>query len=316
LQQHGSNIDNIRRFRSQHSQVYSVYYLSSRDLRDLTLVRLSDIEVIYFPILTSSEKQDKDKYITQSNLEFELFVEWFKNTEDIENEERINKNISYRDRNLEAVRNAVYSILGSEFKNLKFKRTAEKMTIEKQSLEIAVDWLSDGEKSLLAMVADLAKRLSANNPNSTNPLEETGIVLIDEVELHLHPAWQRKIIPQLTKTFPNCQFIITTHSPQILSHVQPESIYLLKKDGEEIIVDRPQYSYGRDSNRILEDLMEQPERPQEIQDLLSHLFALIHDGELDSAKALLEEISDKIGSSEPELSKAAVAIKRKEIIGR
>jgi predicted ATP-binding protein involved in virulence len=256
------------------------------------------------------------RHSSNSNLEFSDLTYWFKNTEDIENEERLNRDISYRDRNLEAVRNAVYSILGSEFKNLKFKRTAEKMTIEKQSLEIAVDWLSDGEKSLLAMVADLAKRLSANNPNSTNPLEETGIVLIDEVELHLHPAWQRKIIPQLTKTFPNCQFIITTHSPQILSHVQPESIYLLKKDGEEIIVDRPQYSYGRDSNRILEDLMEQPERPQEIQDLLSHLFALIHDGELDSAKALLEEISDKIGSSEPELSKAAVAIKRKEIIGR
>jgi predicted ATP-binding protein involved in virulence len=124
------------------------------------------------------------------------------------------------------------------------------------------------------------------------------------------------IIPRLTKTFPNCQFIITTHSPQVLSHVQPESIYLLKKVGEDIVVTKPQYSYGRDSNRILEDLMDETERPAEIQDQLGELFSLIHQGHLSEAQQLVEQLSETIGASEPELGKAEVMIKRREIIGR
>ena len=56
--------------------------------------------------------------------------------------------------------------------------------------------------------------------------------IIDEIELHLHPKWQREIIPALTRTFPNCQFIVTTHSPQVVSHVKPEGIYKLEATSE------------------------------------------------------------------------------------
>jgi predicted ATP-binding protein involved in virulence len=132
----------------------------------------------------------------------------------------------------------------------------------------------------------------------------------------MHPKWQRMIIPRLTATFPNCQFIVTTHSPQVLSHVQSESIYLLKKSGEDIVVTKPQYSYGRDSNRILEDLMDETERPVEIQNQLGELFNLIHQGHLIEAQQLVNQLSEKIGASEPELNKAEVMIKRREIIGR
>lgn len=84
--------------------------------------------------------------------------------------------------------------------------------------------LSDGQRVLLGLVSDLARRMVMLNPNIENPLEGQGIVLIDEVELHLHPAWQQGIVLALKNTFPNIQFILTTHSPQILSTVDKKCI--------------------------------------------------------------------------------------------
>lgn len=133
------------------------------------------------------------------------------------------------------------------------------MTVTKDDRELLVNQLSDGEKCLLAMVGDIARRLSIANPGLDDPLQGEGVILIDELELHLHPKWQRGIIPKLTETFPNCQFIVATHSPQIVSDVQPESIFILKSTDSGVIVEHPDHSFGRDSNQILEDLMGVPD---------------------------------------------------------
>jgi predicted ATP-binding protein involved in virulence len=256
-----------------------------------------------------------DVPVSDESSDFDNFFAWFKELEDIENEERLETS-TYRSSSLESVRTAVYSILGGDFSRLRVKRATNDLIISKDGIDTPVSCLSDGEKSLIALVSDLARKLATTYSAIEKPLEGEGIVLIDEIELHMHPTWQRMIIPRLTKTFPNCQFIITTHSPQVLSHVQPESIYLLKKVGENIVVTKPQYSYGRDSNRILEDLMDETERPAEIQDQLGELFSLIHQGHLSEAQQLVEQLSETIGASEPELGKAEVMIKRREIIGR
>jgi predicted ATP-binding protein involved in virulence len=248
--------------------------------------------------------------------DFPSFFSWFKKIEDIENEERLERDGSYRDRKLETARKAVYSILGDDFSKLRVQRSINNLIINKQGVDIPVNLLSDGEETLITRVSDLARKLATHYPDMENPLEGIGIILIDEIELHMHPTWQRMIIPRLTQTFPNCQFIVTTHSPQVLSHIQPESIYLLKKVGEEIIATKPQYSYGRDSNRILEDLMDETERPAEIQNQLGKLFSLIHQGHLPEAQQLVAQLSETIGNSEPELSKAEVMIRRQEILGR
>jgi predicted ATP-binding protein involved in virulence len=87
------------------------------------------------------------------------------------------------------------------------------------------------------------------------------------------------IIPRLTKTFPNCQFIVTTHSPQVLSHVDPECIHILDYEGDNVIVKRPENSFGLDSNRILEDILGVPKRPQEIQDEMLKLFKTINNND-------------------------------------
>ena len=101
------------------------------------------------------------------------------------------------------------------------------MLINKNGLDLPVNTLSDGEKCLFSLVGDLARRLALANPNLTDPLQGSGIVLIDEIDLHLHPAWQRKIVGQLKDTFPNCQFIITSHSPQVLGELPASDIFIL-----------------------------------------------------------------------------------------
>lgn len=245
---------------------------------------------------------------------FGSFFQWFRALEDLENEER-RDDPGYRNRQLEAVRQAIYSLLDG-FSNLRVRRSPLRMTVTKQGQELIVNQLSDGEKGLLALVGDLARRLAIANPGLADPLQGSGVVLIDEIELHLHPKWQREIIPALTRTFPNCQFIVTTHSPQVISEVKPEGIYILERTDEGIIAQRPDSSYGRDSNRILEDLMDTPARPQEIKESLLELFRLIAKGDLDTARQLHQKIADEIGADEPELVGASVSIRRREILGR
>lgn len=85
--------------------------------------------------------------------------------------------------------------------------------------EMRLEEMSDGYKIVIAMVADIASRMIEANPvtpQQPNPLNASGIILIDEVDLHLHPKWQREILKQLKDTFPNIQFVVTTHSPVIV----------------------------------------------------------------------------------------------------
>lgn len=95
------------------------------------------------------------------------------------------------------------------------------------------------------------------NPSLDDPLQGDGVVLIDELELHMHTSWQRKVISMLKKTFPNIQFIITTHSPQILGEVDHDfNVYALSRNGSDIQVVQTTGMFGMDSNSILEDKME------------------------------------------------------------
>jgi predicted ATP-binding protein involved in virulence len=276
--------------------------------------------VLNIPLETPKEEysfKQVDAYEQALNgiqINFSSFFQWFRTVEDLENEER-RDNPDYRNRQLEAVRQAIYSLLPG-FSNLRVRRSPSRMTITKQGQELIVNQLSDGEKCLLALAGDLARRLAIANPGLADPLQGSGVVLIDEIELHLHPAWQRKVIPALTDTFRNCQFIVTTHSPQVLSQVKPDGIYILERTDEGMVAMRPESSYGRDSNRILEDLMDVPKRPQEIKDRLLELFRLIDKGDLDAAKQLRQQLEDEIGYDEPEFVSADVLMRRKEILKR
>ena len=250
-----------------------------------------------------------DEVLTGGQIDFRLFFEWFRDREDLENELRLNDSDQYRDRELEAVRYAIANLLDG-WSNLRVRRSPLRMTADKQGEELIVNQLSDGEKCLLALAGDLARRLAIANPNpDCNPLEGSGVVLIDEIELHLHPKWQRAIIPNLKKTFPNCEFIITTHSPQVISALK--WVHLLRSTSEGIAIDRVP-SFGKDSNRILESLMATPERPQQIKEDLRELFRLIDKGELAKARQLRQELAHRMGEEDPEFVRADWLIQRKE----
>ena len=241
----------------------------------------------------------------QYNIDFETFFVWFKNNEDLEQETRLDGDLDYQDYQLKLVRKAITSILPN-YSNLKVKRSRMQIVLKKQDHELVLNQLSDGEKNLLVMVADIAIRLAIANPDPTkNALEGEGIILIDEIELHLHPQWQRDIIPRLTSTFPNCQFIVTTHSPQVLSNVKKENVFIVE-DFQVYPADA--YTFGRDSNSILSELMGVTERPVEIQNKLTECLYKIDDGQIEEAKILLHELSDLLGHNDSEIVKANTLI--------
>jgi predicted ATP-binding protein involved in virulence len=255
--------------------------------------------------------------------DFQDFFDWFKEEEDYENEIRLRENPNYRNPKLEIVRTAIEIFLErfstSHFSDLRVVRSITdqnfslnqtsnqpSLTITKNNQSLKLEQLSDGEKMLLMLVTDLARRLAIANPNSdNNALLGQGIVLIDQIDLHLHPQWQRNVIPSLTQTFPNCQFIVTTHSPQVLSGVKKENVFILENSQ---LVKHTPYTYGKDSNSILYELMNVKERPDEVQQQISKCFELIDNGCLEAAKLALQELSNLLGENDLEVVRANTLI--------
>jgi predicted ATP-binding protein involved in virulence len=174
------------------------------------------------------------------------------------------------------------------------------------------DNLSAGQRMMLALSADLAIKAVTQNAFLLPPddlgsselprvLKETpGVVLIDELDVHLHPKWQRRVATDLKEAFPGIQFGCTSHSPQVIGELQPEEIRLL--DGGQVTT--PQRSFGIDSSRILEELMDATPRDESVALLLSRLFKLIDQEEFAGARRLLPEAEAKLGPDDPELARA------------
>ncbi len=256
-----------------------------------------------------------DNNLEDNSSNFRLFFEWFRDREDLENEAR-RDDPSARDVQLEAVREAVRSLL-PDFEDLRIRRQPTlAMTVKKGQEVLAVDQLSDGEKCLLALAGDLARRLSLAHPQAPKPLDAPALVLIDEIELHLHPAWQRGVVAAMRRTFKGCQFIITTHSPQVLSEVHPEDIFLLSRRNGAIEVHGAEHSFGRDSNWILQTVMGVNERPPRVEERLRTCFQLIDEGRLVEARETKDALAKEIGDDDPELLRAELILRRKELLAR
>jgi recombinational DNA repair ATPase RecF len=170
--------------------------------------------------------------------------------------------------------------------------TRPSLWVRKNGNALNVSQLSDGERSMLALVFDLSRRLALANPHSDDPLRKgRGVVLIDELDLHLHPSWQRMIVDRLTRTFPNCQFIATTHSPQIVGEVRSEQVILIENGTAR----RPEQSLGMDTNWILRHLMGVAERETDTKQELNRIEALIESEEYDQAEVAIEQLRATLG---------------------
>ena len=180
--------------------------------------------------------------------------------------------------------------------------------------------LSDGYRNLLAMVLDFARRLAQAHPAWPNPLEAPGILLIDEIELHLHPRWQQTVVPSLRAAFPNTQLIVTTHSPAVLTTVRREHVLLLGADHTFEAIPADVGTYGAENSRVLAEVFGAHDRPQNVETVakLRRYLDLIEARQHESAEAvsLRSELEQALGSSDPDLRQALVRIRQIEVLGR
>ena len=213
-------------------------------------------------------------------------------------------------RHLRVLESAVNRFL-PDYKNLRPDRNSDaRLLIDHGGITLDVSQLSDGERGVLALVLDLARRLSQANPLLGDPLRDgEAIVLIDEIDLHLHPKWQRTIVEHLTGVFPRCQFIATTHSPQIVAAVEPEQVQLLSP--AEVL--HPDRSLGMDSNWILRYLMEADDRPENAAKSIEAVEGLIKKVNFKLARAAIVNAKRK-GLDLPEWSVMEARMARLELL--
>jgi energy-coupling factor transporter ATP-binding protein EcfA2 len=159
--------------------------------------------------------------------------------------------------------------------------------------------LSLGYRTLIAWMVDLASRLFERYPQSLNPLAEPAVVLVDEIDLHLHPSWQRQLIGYLTERFPNTQFIVTAHSPLVVQSATDANIVVLRREGDHVVIDNDMESIrGWRVDQILtSDLFGlKTARPPQIEKFLEERTALLSKPRLTPRdKARLRELDAAIG---------------------
>ena len=209
----------------------------------------------------------------------------------------------------QAVANALPGAKGVRF-DIKQRRMVLDWT---DKAPVPFDALSDGQRALAALVVDIARRMCLLNPQLGNDVlpRTPGIVVIDELDMHLHPAWQRQVVPILKNVFPIVQFFAASHSPQIIGELQPQEIILLRPEG----TSHPQVSYGLDSSQVLEEIMGATARSPGVEVALTRLFDTLERNELDSAREQLSALSE-MAPGIAELGGAAALLKRKEVLGR
>lgn len=183
---------------------------------------------------------------------------------------------------------------------------------------VSIKNLSLGYKTLIAWMVDLASRLFDRYPDSPNPLAEPAVVLVDEIDLHLHPKWQRSLMGYLTDLFPNTQFIATAHSPLVVQAAIDANIVVLRRDGDHVLIDNDiEAIRGWRIDQVLtSDLFGlENARPPQLDDLLAERNRILSKGKITQKdKKRLGKLDNLIGplpaGQTPEDIKAMDIIRR------
>ena len=284
------------------------YYKGDRNLKNIT-----DIEN------NSNKTFDRFDSLTNSFDAISSFTDlstWFfvREYEELR-EGRNRKDINFELPDLKQIRKAISTIIAPNARVYFSGATSAKMMVEwtmetGERRELLLSQLSAGYRNMLALVMDFARRLAQANPEMENPLAAEAILMIDELDLHLHPTWQQKIIPDLKKVFPNTQIIATTHSPEVVTTVQQNQVKILE---DYQIKECPSPTKGMKSSDIvryvlgLSDLRPDTEESR----TLTQLFEAIDNGQLEEAKRLKKELQHW-ESFDPDMTRADMQIRRLE----
>lgn len=160
----------------------------------------------------------------------------------------------------------------------------------------SIDELSDGYQSLLWIVMDIAYRMAILNPEKKRINETSGVVIIDEIDLHLHPKWQRNVLNALNKTFPNVQFIVATHSPIIASSFRGAHVMRMEQDHSITVLED---TYAHTVNEVLDGPMQASYENREISELASRVNKLIIKKDYDHAERALSALAAIAGHDHP-----------------
>jgi hypothetical protein len=164
---------------------------------------------------------------------------------------------------------------------------------------VQIDDLGLGYRTAIAWMVDLAVRMFRRYPNSPDPLAEPAIVLVDEIDLHLHPRWQRTIMSFLSERFPNTQFIVTAHSPLVVQAAKDANIVLLRREGDRVIIDNnPAIIENWRIDQVLTSVFElDSDRPPQIEPLLKRREEILSQAHLTEAdEDELKSLAQQIGS--------------------
>lgn len=280
--------------------------------------------------------------------DFREMLEWFDQEE--ASELRANKGVVDDDfapfQTLETVRAAVVGLL-RDFSNPHFNNK-HKFMLKRTSdgAPMLVNQLSQGYQSMLALAMDFSRRLAIANTHlefdveyahnqifqaivdldemlryevssplqSTLPMSAPAIMLVDEIDLHLHPSWQQRVLQDLMRTFPLTQFIVTTHSPQVLSTVRRENIRVLGQNSADMPLAT---TYGQPSGDVMHSVMlVDPLPPITQAQRLSRLTALVDQGLWETAEAsdLMVQLSQELGPENARLQQLQRSIQRQAML--
>ena len=303
-------IEEIARSLKKEFTVASYYPVNRSEL---------DIDVSVETEKDLSEKKESLAGAMAAVTHYKEFFKWFRDREDRENQEivsrykRQSKEAEYEDYALKAVRTAISTLLPG-FSQMAVERKKLSIVVNKENSVLDFSNLSDGEKGIITLFGDIARRLAIANENLENPLEGNGIILIDEIDLHLHPSWQRKICHALVQTFPNCQFVVTTHSPQILGELKTDEIWLLN----DFNVYRPDSSFGLTSDQILDEVMDVIDgdftlsRDSTVAKRIKDLNLAMETEQFAEAKKIISELETATGTKLHETESCKIALEMME----
>lgn len=263
---------------------------------------------------------------------FRAAFEWFNAMEDAERRAReTRRDFNYQHPELQAVRAAIVRLLPvgfskprTEIRPLRF--VIDRLMTDGTTHTLRVSQLSDGYRVVLGLAMDFARRLAQANSRIAadgmqimNPLDLPAIALIDEVDLHLHPSWQQHVLTDLMQAFPNTQFIVTTHSPQVLSTVKRENIRVIGPDASgKIIAAQPlAMTYGEPSGDVLHSvMMVDPQPPVSEKADLQRLTEWVDQGNYQRSEAtqLMQRLIAALGAQHPQLQRLKRSIQRQEAL--
>ena len=238
------------------------------------------------------EKPAANRY-SFANTSWKPFFNWYYERENEENRMKARFNMQYHDESLDAIRECLKEVF-PDYKNLRIEDRPTRFVITKDGKDINFERLSDGEKCYITLVLDIARRLSLLNDGTASILDGEKVVLIDEVDLHLHPVWQLMVISNLEQKFPHCQFFVTSHSPLVLSSLGEQDKLVVLRDGGKLeLSDIP---YGDNGDYILKrffglNSVRNPEVQHKI-DAIAEELAKIHP-DLEFVEQSLRELSSK-----------------------